>query len=236
MPEPPVDMALRGRRVLIVEDEPEIADILEAFLAREEAHCLVLRDGSEVTETVRRWHPDLMLLDMKLPRRNGWSVLADLRETEPGLPVLVISALGDDTDKLMGFRLGCDDYVVKPFNQPEVVARAQALLRRARPAGAAPLPGFGPIRIDRAGFRAFVEDRPLELTRIEFLLLAALVGIQGRVASRGFLVDTVLEGDAVDRSVDPHISRLRQKLAAVAGNRIVIAGVRGEGYRLDVDR
>lgn len=235
MGQPAQDMTLAGRRVLIVEDEAEIADIHEAFLGREGAHCLVVRDGSEVAETIRRWHPDLLLLDMKLPRRNGWSVLADLRETDPDLPVLVISALGDDLDKLTGFRLGCDDYVVKPFNPLEIVARAQVLLRRAQPAAAAQMPGFGPLRIDRAGFRAFIDDKALELTRVEFLLLAALANVRGRVASRGFLVDAVLDGDAADRSIDPHISRLRQKLAGVAGTRIAIMGVRGEGYRLDVD-
>lgn len=156
----------------------------------------MLRDGSEVMETVRRWHPDLILLDLKLPRRDGWSILADLRENEPDTPVLVISALGDDGDKLAGFRLGCDDYVVKPFNPLEVVARATALIRRGRNAvGGRPL-NYGPLRIDRGAFRAFLEDRPLDLTRVEFLLLDTLVGLQGRVASRGFLVDAALDGEA----------------------------------------
>ena len=211
--------SLSGYRILIVEDEPEIAEILFSFLTREEARCLVVRDGGAVREALWRWHPQLVLLDMKLPKRNGWSVLADLRETHPDLPVMVISALGDDVDKLSGFRLGCDDYVVKPFNPLEIVARASV---------------HGALRIDRGGFRAFYGDHLLDLTRVEFLLLDALVNVQGRVVSRGFLIETALDGDAFDRSVDPHISRLRQKLASVAGPQITIAAVRGEGYRLDV--
>lgn len=226
--------SLSGYRILIVEDEPEIAEILFSFLTREEARCLVVRDGGAVREALWRWHPQLVLLDMKLPKRNGWSVLADLRETHPDLPVLVISALGDDVDKLSGFRLGCDDYVVKPFNPLEIVARASVLLRRGRMAAPTITTSHGALRIDRGGFRAFYGDHLLDLTRVEFLLLDALVNVQGRVVSRGFLIETALDGDAFDRSVDPHISRLRQKLASVAGPQITIAAVRGEGYRLDV--
>lgn len=225
--------ALSGYRVLIVEDEPDIADILQSFLRREDAHCLVVRDGSEVRGALWRWHPQLVLLDLKLPGRSGWSVLADVRETHPELPVMVISALGDDVDKLSGFRLGCDDYVVKPFNPLEIVARAGVLVRRGRVAAPAVATRHGALRIDRGGFRAFFGDRLLELTRAEFLLLDALVNVQGRVVSRGFLIEVALGSDAFDRSVDPHISRLRQKLAAVAGDQIGIAAVRGEGYRLD---
>lgn len=226
--------SLSGYRILIVEDEPEIAEILFSFLTREEARCMVVRDGGAVRETLWRWHPQLVLLDMKLPKRNGWSVLADLRETHPDLPVMVISALGDDVDKLSGFRLGCDDYVVKPFNPLEIVARASVLLRRGHMAAPSIATSHGALRIDRGGFRAFYGDHLLDLTRVEFLLLDALVNVQGRVVSRGFLIETALDGDAFDRSVDPHISRLRQKLASVAGAQVTIAAVRGEGYRLDV--
>lgn len=226
--------ALSHCRVLIVEDEPEIAEILESFLKKEGALCLVLRDGSEVRDALWRWHPQLVLLDMKMPKRSGWSVLADLNETHPELPVMVISALGDDVDKLSGFRLGCDDYVVKPFNPLEVVARAAVLLRRGRVATAGIGANLGALRIDRGGFRAYYDDHLLDLTRVEFLLLDALVNVQGRVVKRGFLVENALGSDAYDRSVDPHISRLRQKLTAVAGAKISIAAVRGEGYRLDV--
>ncbi|MEA1619269.1 response regulator transcription factor [Erythrobacter sp. T5W1-R] len=226
--------SLSGYRILIVEDEPEIAEILFSFLTREEARCMVVRDGGAVREALWRWHPQLVLLDMKLPKRNGWSVLADLRETHPDLPVMVISALGDDVDKLSGFRLGCDDYVVKPFNPLEIVARASVLLRRGHVAAPIIATSHGALRIDRGGFRAFYGDRLLDLTRVEFLLLDALVNVQGRVVSRGFLIETALDGDAFDRSVDPHISRLRQKLASVAGAQVTIAAVHGEGYRLDV--
>lgn len=226
--------ALSGHRVLIVEDEPEIADILESFLKREDAQCLVLRDGGEVRDALWRWHPQLVLLDMKMPKRNGWAVLADLRETHPDLPVMVISALGDDVDKLSGFRLGCDDYVVKPFNPHEIIARAEVLLRRGRIAAPVVGTSHGSLRIDRGGFRAYFNDQLLDLTRVEFLLLDALVNVKGRVVSRGFLIESALGSDAFDRSVDPHISRLRQKLTVAAGSQIGIVAVRGEGYRLDV--
>ena len=116
-----MDVELTNRRVLIVEDEPQIAEIIDAFLAREGAQRLLARDGDDALTAAGYWRPDVVVLDLKLPKRDGYSVLSELRARQ-GPPVVILSALGEDVDKLMGFRLGCDDYMVKPFNPLELMA------------------------------------------------------------------------------------------------------------------
>jgi two-component system response regulator AdeR len=227
------DDGLRGARVMIVEDEPEIADILDAFFAREGADRLVCRDGEDALASARWWRPDVMILDLKLPKRDGLSVLAELRATHPSPRVIVLSALGEDIDKMAGFRLGCDDYVVKPFNPLEVVARARAVIRRQNAEPSRQVLTFAGVRIDLEAHRAFLGTNSLDLTPVEFKLLRLLVERAGRLVTRGQLVEAALDDDAFDRSVDPHISRMRQKLDGHADAGVRVASIRGEGYRLD---
>ncbi|MCG5243634.1 response regulator [Azospirillum doebereinerae] len=240
---PPPDPALSPAPasqalILIAEDEPEIADILAAYLARSGLRSVHAADGRRALELHRSLRPDLVLLDVQMPHVDGWQVLSEIRHRGT-TPVIMLTALDQDIDKLTGLRIGADDYVVKPFNPAEVVARTQAVLRRSTPG-----PGrqdlcvlrAAPFQIDLDTHEATVEidDRrqSLNLTLTEFNLLAQLVRAPRRVFSRAELLTTCLpEGDALERTVDSHISKLRRKLEDV-GLAGVPVGIRGVGYKL----
>ncbi|KVD99508.1 MULTISPECIES: response regulator [Burkholderia] len=224
--------------VLIAEDEPEIAEILIAYFARNGLRTVHAADGRRALELHLSLKPDLVLLDVQMPHVDGWKVLAEIRH-RGDTPVIMLTALDQDIDKLTGLRIGADDYVVKPFNPAEVVARAQAVLRRSM-GGARQdeqrVLRAAPFEIDLEHHEATVEidgtRRTLVLTLTEFKLLAQLARAPRRVFSRAELMATCLpEGDALERTVDSHVSKLRKKLddLGVAG---VPASVRGVGYKL----
>lgn len=221
--------------VLIVEDEPEIVDILETYLAREGFRTISAGDGTIGLAHHLRVRPDLIVLDVKLPGQDGYEVLAAVRR-RGDTPVIMVTALAEDLDKLQALRIGADDYVVKPFNPLEVVARAKAVLRRTAGQNRKQPIRIGPLTVDPDAFRASI-DQPsgsttLELTRTEFRLLAYMAGSPNRVFERSELVDACLpEGEALERTVDSHMSNLRRKLAAAGGDAL-LTGVRGVGYRL----
>lgn len=224
--------------ILIAEDEPEIADILAAYLARGGLRTLHAADGRRALELHLSLKPDLILLDVQMPQVDGWQVLAEVRH-RGDTPVIMLTAMDQDIDKLTGLRIGADDYVVKPFNPAEVVARTQAVLRRSMSRGgredrrvlrAAPFE----IDLDDHEVRVLIEKQQhaLVLTLTEFKLLAHLARAPKRVFSRAELLATCLpEGDALERTVDSHISKLRKKLEDV-GVKGIPVGVRGVGYRL----
>lgn len=225
-----MESGLEGKRVLIVEDESAIAEIIDVFLGRENALRLIARDGDDALSAAAYWRPHLIVLDLKLPKRDGYAVLAELR-ARGGPPVIILSALGEDVDKLTGFRLGCDDYLVKPFNPLELIARAKAVLRRKTLLEPSRILTLGDLQVDLDRHVAVVGATPLELTPTEFRILRVLAERAGRLVSRGQLVDSAMDGEAFDNSVNPHISRLRQKLEALGNLRLV--SVRSEGYRLE---
>lgn len=225
--------------ILVTEDEPEIADILTAYLERAGLRVVRAEDGRRALDLHLTLRPDLVLLDVQLPRLDGWQVLAEIRH-RGNTPVIMLTALDQDIDKLMGLRIGADDYVVKPFNPAEVVARVQAVLRRCGGEGGARSPRvlrFGPLRIDLEGHQALIETAegnslPLDLTLTEYRLLVHLARMPKRVFTRMELLEACLpEGEALERTVDSHLSKLRKKLEAqgIAG---VPTNVRGVGYRL----
>ncbi|MBP2233322.1 two-component system response regulator AdeR [Azospirillum agricola] len=223
--------------ILIAEDEPEIADILAAYLAHSGLRTVHAADGRRALDLHRSLKPDLVLLDVQMPHVDGWQVLSEIRHRGT-TPVIMLTALDQDIDKLMGLRIGADDYVVKPFNPAEVVARTQAVLRRSMPGGRQDqrVLRAAPFQIDLDNHEATVEidDRrhPLNLTLTEFNLLAQLARAPKRVFSRAELLTTCLpEGDALERTVDSHISKLRRKLEDV-GLAGVPVGIRGVGYKL----
>lgn len=223
--------------ILIVEDEPEIAEILESYFAREGFRVISARDGTMGLMHHQSLRPDLVVLDIKLPGQEGFEVLAAIRRRGE-TPVIMVTALAEDLDKLQALRIGADDYVVKPFNPHEVVARARAVLRRTMGRAPDALLRVGPLTIDPQAHRAMldVEGAPatLDLTPTEFRILSHMAGSPGRAFSRADLVDACLpEGAALDRTVDSHVSNLRRKLAS-AGAGDLLTGVRGFGYRLDV--
>ncbi len=224
--------------VLIAEDEYEIAEILAAYLARSGMRSVHAADGQQALQLHKSLKPDLVLLDVQMPRVDGWQVLAEIRHSAT-TPVIMLTAMDQDIDKLMGLRIGADDYVVKPFNPAEVVARSQAVLRRTQRHStpqAARVLRVSALEIDLDQHEVTVQTatgrQSLALTLTEFRLLVMLARAPKKVFSRQELLAGCLpEGDALERTVDSHISKLRKKLedAGVAG---VPAGVRGVGYKL----
>lgn len=223
--------------VLIVEDEPEIADILQAYLKRAGLRTIYAEDGRKALEMHLSMKPDLVLLDVMMPKMDGWQVLSEVRHRGE-TPVIMLTAMDQDIDKLMGLRFGADDYVVKPFNPAEVVARTQAVLRRtmADASHQSHVLRVFPFEIDLEQHEAFVQvdgdSHSLALTLTEFRLLTYLARAPKKVCTRAELLATCLpEGEALERTVDSHISKLRKKLEDVDVRGIPV-GIRGVGYRL----
>ncbi|MBA4206627.1 response regulator [Pannonibacter phragmitetus] len=221
--------------VLIAEDDEEISAILDAYLVREGFRTVQARDGRTALDLHLALKPDLVLLDVTMPRLDGWEVLAELRR-RGNTPAIMITALDKDIDRLQGLRIGADDYVVKPFNPIEVVARAKAVLRRSGLASAAGVLRAGNLAIDLDAYEVSIDDGAgpvrLSLTLTEFRILAHMARSPARVFTRSELVDACLPGsDALDRTVDSHLSKLRKKLEQ-AGATGLLPGVRGIGYRL----
>ncbi|MDD2765841.1 MAG: response regulator [Opitutaceae bacterium] len=225
--------------VLIAEDEPEIVDILRAYLAREGFRSAWAADGRAALEMHLSLKPDLLLLDVQMPRVDGWQVLSEVR-ARGQTPVIMVTAHDQDIDKLMALRIGADDYVVKPFNPAEVAARVRAVLRRTRHVeqDRREVLRVAPLEIDLEAFRATVVSSDaarhiLTLTLTEFRLLAHLARAPRRVFSRAELIAACLpEGEVLERTVDSHISKLRRKLEDV-GVEGMPASLRGVGYRLE---
>ena len=221
--------------ILVAEDEPEIAKILEAYLVREGFRTVVAADGKVALDQHAILKPNLVLLDVKMPKVDGWQVLAELRRRGE-TPVIIITALDQDIDRLQGLRLGADDYVIKPFNPVEVVARAKAVLRRTSPAESSSVLRIGKVEVDLESYVARVLDggtsKLLPLTLTEFRLLAHMAKSPTRAFGRSELVDACLPGgDALERTVDSHVSNLRRRLDD-AGAPGMLSVVRGVGYRL----
>ncbi len=222
--------------ILLVEDEREIAEILEAFLRQRGFSTEWARDGEEALRLFRARKPDLVLLDLLLPRLDGMEVIRTIRR-ESRTPVIMLSARSEEIDKVLGLELGADDYITKPFRPLEVVARINAVLRRYQDGGPRPDQPLraGPIVVDGSRALATAGDETLQLTSTEFRLLQHLAGFPGRVFSRQELLDAAMpESDALERVVDVHIGNLRRKLSQ-AGLQDVITTVRGMGFRLDVE-
>ena len=224
--------------IVVAEDDSDIASILTSYLERAGMKTLKAEDGEQAISLTRLHKPDLLLLDIHLPVYDGWTVLTTLRR-ETNVPVIMVTALDQDVDKLMGLRLGADDYVIKPFNPLEVIARVEAVLRRARLVDESTL--RRPLRTryitiypDEFCVEVTIQGKvstPV-LTTTEFRLLSYLARNPRKVCSRDELLDACLpEGDSLDRTVDSHICNLRKKLEH-AGLKGVPESIRGIGYRL----
>jgi two-component system, OmpR family, response regulator AdeR len=222
--------------ILIAEDEPEIAAILTSYLERDGFRTITASDGEIALMHHQILRPDLILLDVQMPKRDGFSVLAEVRR-RGNTPVIMATARAEDLDKLSALRVGADDYVVKPFNPMEVVARVRAVLRRCGgEMGEQAILRVGPIEIDTVCYMVDVNqgsaNARIELTLTEYRLLEHMARAPRRVFSRSELVDACMpESDALERTVDSHVSNLRRKLDAAGANGHCTV-VRGVGYRL----
>ena len=225
-------------RILVVEDNENLAYGLGASLELEGHEVAIAPDGQEGLRYVREWKPDLIVLDVMLPEIGGYQVLKILREEGVSSPVILLTARGEETDKVLGFRLGADDYVTKPFSLLELMARIETRLRRGgaastgRPSSRAER--FGAIQVHPAEQRVMVDEREVALSPMAFKLLMALVNREGAVASRAELLREVWGHQArvKTRTVDVHISELRRKLEHDSANPAHILTARKSGYRL----
>jgi two-component system phosphate regulon response regulator PhoB len=219
-------------RVLVVEDDPDLLELLTYHLQAEGYLVRSATDGLEALEKVAAWGPDLLVLDLMLPRLTGLQVCQRLR-SQPATAqalVLMLTARGEEMDRIVGFEMGADDYLVKPFSVRELLLRVQALLRRRRSSGEGVL-HVGPIVLDAARHHVEIGGKSVSLTPLEFRLLEHLMRAEGQVLGRESLLDHVwgYSSDVHSRTVDTHIRRLRDKLGEAAD---LIETVRGFGYRI----
>jgi DNA-binding response OmpR family regulator len=225
-------------RILVVEDNRNLATGLRNNLEIEGYEVEVASDGATGLQLARSIAPDLIVLDLMLPGMDGYRVLRTLREEGIDTPVLILSARGEETDKVLGFHLGADDYVAKPFGLLELLARVDALLRRAANARVkTKLPGpvaFGDVQIDPGTHSVKRKGEPVTLRPKEYELLVALLQRKGQVASRGELLEEVwgYSGEVYSRTVDTHVAELRRKLEDNAAEPRHILTVRKTGYRI----
>ena len=223
-------------RILVVEDEETLAALLDYNLGREGFEVRLARDGDEAMLAIDEDPPDLVVLDWMLPGLSGIEICRrirfrpDLRD----LPVIIVTARGEEADRVRGLEIGADDYVTKPFSIPELTARIRALLRRARPELSSDLVTFGDLSVDRGKHRVRRGGREVHLGPIEFRLLECLLQRPGHVYSRARLLDLVWGRDihVEERTVDVHIGRLRKALNG-QGERDPIRTVRAAGYAID---
>lgn len=225
-------------RILVVEDNPDLAYGLRNNLEIEGYKVDVVEDGSVGLARAREAGPDLIILDLMLPGMDGYRVLKTLRDEGRQMPILILTARGEEADKVRGLRLGADDYVTKPFGVLELLARVEALLRRTAPLGgdgAGPPEQFGAVEVIPASRTVLREGRAVALTPKEFDLLLALVRRRGAVASRMELLTEVWGYSAavLSRTVDTHVAELRRKLEADPAAPDHILTVRKAGYRLE---
>jgi two-component system phosphate regulon response regulator PhoB len=218
-------------RILVVEDEPALAELVAYNLRREGYDVAVSHDGRDGLAKVQAAPPDVVVLDLMLPGLDGLDVCREVRagDRTKHVPILVLTAKAEETDQVVGFSLGADDYVTKPFSVKVLVQRVKALLRRGRGAADdADVVEHGGLRIDRTAHKAFLDGRELDLTPTEFRLLDCLARRPGRAFTRARLMDGAM-GDAIvlERTIDVHVKTLRRKL----GRPELIETVRGVGYR-----
>ena len=215
-------------RILIVEDEPKLAALEADYLKAAGFETETIADGREVVPAVRRQAPDLILLDLMLPGRDGLDICRELR-TFSDVPVIMVTAKVEEIDRLIGLDLGADDYVCKPFSVRELVARVRAILRRRRTPSTA-------LVLDDERHLAELDGRALDLTPVEFRLLRALASAPGRVFARERLLERLYEDHRVvtDRTVDAHVKNLRRKLEDVRPGEELVRSIYGVGYKLEL--
>jgi DNA-binding response OmpR family regulator len=219
--------------VLVVEDEIEIARVVRDYLRNAGFEVIVVGDGGSAVASVRSAKPDLLVLDLGLPGRDGLDVAREIRRWSD-TPIVMLTARGDETDRIVGLEIGADDYVVKPFSPKELVARVRAVLRRSRTAARGDeVVRAGDVEIDTAKMRVSVAGTQVDLTPTEFQLLATLAREPGRVFTRSQLLDAVhgVAIESYERAIDAHVKNIRRKIEREPGSPRYVVTVHGVGYR-----
>ncbi|MDD5338359.1 MAG: response regulator transcription factor [Dehalococcoidales bacterium] len=224
---------MSGKKVLVVDDDVKTVELVKLYLNRDGYHVITSYNGKEALRLAREGHPDLIVLDLMLPGMNGLDVCRILRQ-ESDVPIIMLTALTTDDDRLTGLNLGADDYVSKPFSPRELAARVRAVLRR--------LPGergpekvtHGDLTINFLKHEAYLSEKSLNLTPIEFKILGVLAKEPGRVFSRAQIIENALGQDfeSFDRTIDVHILKLRRKLEKDSRHPKFIKTIYGSGYKL----
>ncbi len=224
------------QRVLVVDDEPKIVQLVRDYLERASFTVATARSGDEALMRARTELPDLVILDLGLPGLDGLDVTRALRRAGD-LPIIMLTARDDETDRIIGLELGADDYVTKPFSPRELVARARAVLRRRSAPAEADLLRAGDLELDLPRLRVTRDGTPVDLTATEFTLLAAMARQPGRVFTRSQLLDAI-HGEAFEsyeRAIDAHVKNIRRKLEPMPRSPRYVLTVYGVGYRLAED-
>jgi DNA-binding response OmpR family regulator len=227
-----------AKRVLVLEDEPRTAEVVESYLRRDGFEATLCGTVEEALAALRHAAPDVMILDVTLPDGSGLDVLRATTSTGDRVPAIVLTARGDESDRIVGLELGADDYVTKPFSPRELMARIRALLRRVderspAKASADQVLRVGGMEIDLASHEVSIEGRPASVTATEFRILAVLASSPGEVFTRAVLLDRLQDtGNIYERTLDRHINNLRKKIECDSRNPSYVVTVYGVGYKL----
>jgi two-component system, OmpR family, response regulator BaeR len=216
--------------ILIVEDEPQLAALMSEYLQQAGFTTNIIDNGLQVINVVKELKPELILLDLMLPGKDGMAICKELRNFS-NIPIIMVTARVEEIDRLLGLELGADDYICKPFSPREVVARVKTVLRRSDTNVS-----FGTdIVLDESTYKALVKDESLELTAVEFQMLKILLSEPGRIFSRNQLMDRIYQDHRIvsDRTIDSHIKKLRKKIAGVSPEVEYIHSVYGVGYKYE---
>jgi two-component system, OmpR family, phosphate regulon response regulator OmpR len=226
------DMQNSPRKLLVVDDDPKLRDLLHRYLTEQQFEVALAPDGGAMNRLLQKERFDLVILDLMLPGEDGLSIVRRLRGANDRTPVIMLTAKGDDVDRIVGLEMGADDYLPKPFEPRELLARLKSILRRARTEVRANVLRFGRLEIDAGAREVRLDDAPQRLTSHQFELLLVLAQHAGRVMSREAIMNLLKHEnlEAFDRSIDVHISRIRAAIEDDAKRPRRIITVRGAGY------
>jgi len=218
--------------ILVVEDEPRIARLVSDYLSQAGFRAVEAHDGPAAIDAYSAHRPDLLVIDLGLPGMDGLDVIRAIR-LRSDVPIIILSARSEETDRVVGLELGADDYVVKPFGPKELVARVRALLRRMESLGPEEVFRIGPVEVDVPRMRVSVDGSEIDLTPTEFQLVATLAAQPGRVFTRGQLLDAVrgISFESYERAVDAHVKNIRRKFGSKPRQPQFILTVHGVGYK-----
>ena len=228
---------MSSQKIIIVEDEDKIAQILVDYLAKDGFKTIVLNEGTNAVETIKASDPVFVILDLMLPGKDGLSICREVRQFST-VPILMLTARVDEIDRLLGLEMGADDYVCKPFLPREVVARVRTILRRVQQYPAVTsdnIVEYRGIALSPERFACWIGEEELDLTPVEFRMLHALISQPGRVYSRESLMNSSYLDDRIvsDRTIDSHIKNLRKKITEAMGGDEIIHSIYGVGYKIE---